>query len=101
MNGLKAAFELDRRARRSELTGIPFLVALAALILLASAILDNLDALDKHIQRSSAPATVSTLYDYPTFGNEHDYADPYFYRPCIGSAWTWVSWYKQNLDHGY
>jgi len=41
-------------------------------ILLASAILDNPDALDKHIQRSSASATMSILYDYPTLENEHD-----------------------------
>jgi hypothetical protein len=41
-------------------------------ILLASAILDSPDALDKHIQRSSASATMSILYDYPTLENEHD-----------------------------
>jgi hypothetical protein len=41
-------------------------------ILLASAILDNPDALDKHFQRSSASATMSILYDYPTVENEHD-----------------------------
>jgi hypothetical protein len=41
-------------------------------ILLASAILDNPAALDKHIQRSSASATMSILYDYPTLENEHD-----------------------------
>ena len=41
-------------------------------ILLASAILNNPDALDKHIQRSSASATMSILYDYPTLENEHD-----------------------------
>ncbi len=41
-------------------------------ILLTSAILENPDALDKHIQRSSASATISILYDYPTLENEHD-----------------------------
>lgn len=41
-------------------------------ILLASAILDNPGGLDKHIQRSSASATMSILYDYPTLENEHD-----------------------------
>ena len=41
-------------------------------VLLASAILKNPDALDKHIQRSSASATMSILYDYPTLENEHD-----------------------------
>ena len=43
-------------------------------ILLASAILDKPDALDKHIQRSSASATMSILYDYPTLEDEHDEA---------------------------
>jgi hypothetical protein len=41
-------------------------------VLLASAILKNPDALDKHFQRSSASATMSILYDYPTLENEHD-----------------------------
>jgi hypothetical protein len=41
-------------------------------ILLASAALQNPEALDKHIQRSSASATMSILYDYPTLENEHD-----------------------------
>ncbi|KAF8503337.1 cytochrome P450 [Russula emetica] len=41
-------------------------------VLLASAILDNPDALDKHIQRSSSSATMSILYDYPTLENEDD-----------------------------
>jgi hypothetical protein len=41
-------------------------------ILLAAAILENPDAMDKHIQRSSASATMSILYDYPTLENEHD-----------------------------
>ena len=43
-------------------------------VLLASAILKNPDALDKHLQRSSASATMSILYDYPTLENEHDEA---------------------------
>jgi hypothetical protein len=41
-------------------------------VLLASAILKNPGTLDKHIQRSSASATMSILYDYPTLENEHD-----------------------------
>jgi hypothetical protein len=41
-------------------------------VLLASAILDNPDALEKHIQRSSASSTMSILYDYPTLENEDD-----------------------------
>jgi hypothetical protein len=34
--------------------------------------LETPEALDKHIQRSSASATISILYDSPTFENEHD-----------------------------
>ena len=41
-------------------------------IILASAILDNPNALEKHIQRSAASATMSILYDYPTLENEND-----------------------------
>jgi len=41
-------------------------------IILASSILDNPKALDKHIERSSASATMAILYDYPTLENEHD-----------------------------
>jgi hypothetical protein len=41
-------------------------------ILLASAILENPKALGKHIDRSSASATMSILYDYPTLEDEHD-----------------------------
>ena len=41
-------------------------------ILLASAVLKNPDAIDKHIQRTSASATMSILYDYPTLENEDD-----------------------------
>jgi hypothetical protein len=41
-------------------------------ILLASAILKNPDSLEKHFQRSSASATMSILYDYPTLEDEHD-----------------------------
>ncbi|KAH9990619.1 cytochrome P450 [Russula vinacea] len=40
--------------------------------LLAVAMLENPDASDKHFQRSSASATMSILYDYPTLENEHD-----------------------------
>ena len=49
-------------------------VFLKEAILLATAMLDNPDALDSHIQRSSASATMSILYDYPTLENEHDEA---------------------------
>lgn len=41
-------------------------------ILLAAAMLESPDASDKHIQRSSASATLSIIYDYPTLENEHD-----------------------------
>jgi hypothetical protein len=41
-------------------------------ILLASAILKNPDALDKHFQRSTASAIMSILYDYPTLETEKD-----------------------------
>jgi hypothetical protein len=41
-------------------------------VFLASAILKNPDALDKHFWRSSASATMSILYDYSTLENEHD-----------------------------
>ena len=41
-------------------------------VLLASAILDKPDAIDKHIHRSLASGTMSILYDYPTLENEHD-----------------------------
>ena len=34
--------------------------------------LENPEALDMHFQRSSASATMSILYDYPTLENEHD-----------------------------
>ena len=33
---------------------------------------DNPEAMDEHIRRSSASATMSILYDYPTLENEHD-----------------------------
>jgi hypothetical protein len=41
-------------------------------ILLASAILDEPNALDKLFQRSSASSTMSILYDHPTLESEHD-----------------------------
>jgi hypothetical protein len=41
-------------------------------LLLASAILENPKALEKHIERSSASSTMSILYDYPTLEDEHD-----------------------------
>jgi hypothetical protein len=41
-------------------------------ILLASALLENPDGLDKHFQRFAASAIMSILYDYPTLENEHD-----------------------------
>jgi len=40
--------------------------------LLASSILKNPNALVKHIERSTASATMSILYDYPTLEDEHD-----------------------------
>jgi hypothetical protein len=41
-------------------------------IILASSILDNPEALTKHLSRASASATLSVLYDYPTLEDEHD-----------------------------
>ena len=41
-------------------------------ILLASTILETPLALDKHIRRSAASATMSILYDYPTLEDEND-----------------------------
>jgi hypothetical protein len=41
-------------------------------IILAVAILKNPNAFDKHVQRCSASATMSILYDYPTLENEDD-----------------------------
>ena len=41
-------------------------------ILLASALFETPLALEKHIQRSAASATLSILYDYPTLENEND-----------------------------
>ena len=43
-------------------------------IILAYSILENPKVLDKHIERSSASATMAILYDYPTLENEHDKA---------------------------
>ena len=41
-------------------------------VLLASALLANPSALEKHFQRTAASATLSILYDYPTLENEND-----------------------------
>jgi len=41
-------------------------------IILASSVLDNPNALDKHLERASASATMSILYDYSTLKDEHD-----------------------------
>jgi hypothetical protein len=41
-------------------------------IILSSALLQNPDSLEKHLQRFSASAIMSILYDYPTLKNEHD-----------------------------
>ena len=41
-------------------------------IILAYSILGNPKALDNHIERSAASATMSILYDYPTLEDEHD-----------------------------
>jgi hypothetical protein len=40
--------------------------------LLALAMIKHPDSLQGHIQRSSASAIMSILYDYPTLENEHD-----------------------------
>ncbi|KAI0256923.1 cytochrome P450 [Lactifluus subvellereus] len=40
--------------------------------ILASALLESPDALEKHFQRFAASAIMSILYDYPTLENEHD-----------------------------
>jgi hypothetical protein len=42
--------------------------------LLATAMLENPNALDKHIRRTSASSTMSILYDYPTLESENDKA---------------------------
>ena len=41
-------------------------------IILASSMLENPKSLDKHLERASASATLSILYDYPTLEDEHD-----------------------------
>ncbi|KAH9040500.1 cytochrome P450 [Lactarius pseudohatsudake] len=41
-------------------------------VLLASALLANPGALEKHFQRAAASATMSILYDYPTLESEND-----------------------------
>jgi hypothetical protein len=41
-------------------------------VLLSCAIVKSPDALDKHIERASASAVMSMLYDYPTLEDEHD-----------------------------
>jgi len=43
-------------------------------LLLAFSILENPKALEKHIERASASATMTILYDYPTLEDEHDKA---------------------------
>ena len=40
--------------------------------ILASSMLENSKAVDKHLERASASATMSILYDYPTLEDEHD-----------------------------
>ncbi|KAI0265679.1 cytochrome P450 [Gloeopeniophorella convolvens] len=40
--------------------------------ILSSALLETPQYLEKHIQRTSASATMSILYDYPTLDNEND-----------------------------
>ena len=68
-----------RRTRRAAREGItkpvvrdyhPILFKEA--ILLASALLRNPEAREKHFQRCSASATMSILYDYPTLETEND-----------------------------
>jgi hypothetical protein len=41
-------------------------------VILASSILDNSKALDKHLERASSSAIMSILYDYPSLEDEHD-----------------------------
>jgi hypothetical protein len=41
-------------------------------LLLVSSILENPKALEKHIERAAASATMTILYDYPTLEDEHD-----------------------------
>jgi hypothetical protein len=41
-------------------------------VLLASALLTNPEARDKHFQRATTSATMSILYDYPTLETEND-----------------------------
>ena len=59
-------------------------------IILAVAMLENPDASDKHVQRSSASATMSILYDYPTLRNENDKTltgiHTFIYRVSAASA---------------
>ena len=43
-------------------------------IILAFSILDNPEDLVEHIERSSASATMSILYDYPSLEDKHDKA---------------------------
>ena len=40
--------------------------------LLALSVIENPKALDKHVARASASATMSILYDYPTLEDDHD-----------------------------
>jgi hypothetical protein len=41
-------------------------------LLLVFSILENPKALEKHIERAAASATMTILYDYPTLEDEHD-----------------------------
>ena len=41
-------------------------------IVLASALLENPSALERHFQRVTASPTLSIMYDYPTLGTEED-----------------------------
>jgi hypothetical protein len=43
-------------------------------IILSSALLENPNTQEKHIQRFSASAIMSILYNHPTLENEHDKA---------------------------
>ena len=41
-------------------------------VILASALLENPSALERHFQRVTASATLSIMYDYPTLRTEED-----------------------------
>ena len=76
------AYHFTRSWRRTRRAGHEMLTKVAVrdyhpifrkeAVLLASAFLKNPDTSEKHILRSSASATMSMLYDYPTIEDEQD-----------------------------